>query len=623
VLFAFSWAYILRGLLAAPGSLPSIALLAWVRNFVLTFAIAPIPLLLLLFPNGRLPSHRWRVAVWILTVGPLLNLIQLAFTPNPLFEHGNIRIENPIGISGLSEGPWLLFIIPALLWFGTAFSSVVALVQRFRRATGDEKQQLRWLAYVAGTSGALAIPGLVLGAVGFEGRGLGVVSFALFLLGLLIGVPAASAVAILKFRLYDLDVVVKKTVVVGILAVLVSVLYVGVVVGIGSAVTGSRTSPATLLTFVAAALLALLFQPIRRRANHLANRLVYGDRATPYEVLSEFADRMAGSYSTEDVLPLMAKTLAAGTGATRGGVWVRVGAELRLVTAWPLEVGTVVRTLPLSNGELPPAHGASGAFPVRHQGELLGAISVDMAASDPLTPSKEKLIRDVAGQAGLVLRNVRLIEELRASRQRIVSAQDARAKALERNIHDGAQQELVALMVRMRLAAEMADRDPERTKGLLNDLQADAGKALENLRELARGIYPPLLADRGLGDALSAQARRAPVPVTVDADGVGRYPPEAEAAVYFCCLEALQNVAKYAAASRVVIRLSVERGRLVFRVEDDGRGFDTARPPNGSGLQNMADRLAALGGTVEVRSEQGRGTTVVGRIPLESAPPDS
>ncbi len=534
VLHAFAWAYILRGLVAAPGSLPGTTLMAWVRKSVLTFGIAPIPLLLLLFPNGRLPSPRWRVVAWILIVGPALNLISLALSPDPLFEHGRIRVANPIGVSRVGEGPWLPFIILALVWFGAAVSSAVALVQRFRRATGDERQQLRWLAYVTATSGALVFPGLILGAIGLEGQGVGIASFALFVLGMFIGIPAASAIAILKFRLYDLDVVVKKTVVFGVLAVLVSVLYVGIVVGIGSAVTGSESNPASFLTFVAAAILALVFQPIRRRANHLANRLVYGERATPYEVLSEFSDRMAGAYSTEDVLPRMAKILAAGTGARKGQVWLRVGAELRLVATWPPEDGTAIRTLPLSGEELPDVPGASGAFPVRHQGELLGAITVAMPASDPLTLSKEKLIHDVAGQAGLVLKNVRLIEELRASRQRIVSAQDARAKALERNIHDGAQQELVALMVKLRLAGALADRDPERTKGLLRDLQADTRGALENLRELARGIYPPLLADRGLADALSAQARRAPVPVAVQADGVGRYPPEAEAAVYFC-----------------------------------------------------------------------------------------
>jgi signal transduction histidine kinase len=504
------------------------------------------------------------------------------------------------------------------VWFAAAVSSLVALVQRFRRSGGEERQQLKWLAYVAGIAGVMMIPGLTLGAVGAI-RALPAISLLFFLLTLFIGIPIASAIAIFKYRLYDLDVVVKKTVVFGALAVLISILYVGFLVGIGLFVKGSEASFATVFVYLAAAVLALVFQPIRRRANHLANRLVYGKRATPYEVLSDFSDRMSGAYSTEDVLPRMAQILAQGTGATKGQVWLRVGEELRLAASWPSN--GMIGSLPLSGEQLPHVPEASGAFPVRHQGELLGAITVVMPARDPLTSSNMKLIHDLAGQAGLVLRNVRLIEELRASRQRIVSAQDARAKALERNIHDGAQQQLVALMVKLRLAEGLADRDPAGTKGFFHNLQTDASDALENLRELARGIYPPLLADRGLVEAVAAQSRRAAVPVEVDADGIGRYSPEVESAVYFCCLEALQNVAKYAKASRATIRLSVERERLLFRIEDDGAGFDAAVTSYGTGLQNMADRLAALGGNVEVESAPGRGTTVIGRIPIGAIGP--
>jgi signal transduction histidine kinase len=214
-----------------------------------------------------------------------------------------------------------------------------------------------------------------------------------------------------------------------------------------------------------------------------------------------------------------------------------------------------------------------------------------------------------------VLRNVRLIEELRASRRRIVTTQDERAKTLERNIHDGAQQQLVALAVKLRLAEGFARTDPERTASMLSDLQAEANDALENLRDLARGIYPPLLADRGLPAALEAQARKSAVPVDVQARGVDRYPQEIESAVYFSCLEALQNVAKYADASSASVELGHEDGHLTFRVTDDGRGFDATTRTYGTGLQGMADRLDSIGGTLEVTSSPGRGTTIAGRIP--------
>jgi signal transduction histidine kinase len=278
--------------------------------------------------------------------------------------------------------------------------------------------------------------------------------------------------------------------------------------------------------------------------------------------------------------------------------------------------------LAVTGDQLPAMPAGEAAVPVLHQGELLGAISIRMPPAEPLSASNERLVADVASQAGLVLSNVRLIEELRASRQRLVAAQDAARRKLERNLHDGAQQQLVALAVKQRLAAGLLAKDPAKVAELLEGLQADTAAAIENLRDLARGIYPPLLADQGLAAALVAQARKATVPVHVDADGIGRHSQDVEAAVYFCCLEALQNVAKYAEASNVWLRLSAADGSLAFEVIDDGRGFDMATTRMGSGLQNMADRLAALDGVVEVRSRPGDGTTVIGHVPAAAiAPP--
>jgi signal transduction histidine kinase len=240
-----------------------------------------------------------------------------------------------------------------------------------------------------------------------------------------------------------------------------------------------------------------------------------------------------------------------------------------------------------------------------------------MTPAEPLTPSQERLIADLASQAGLILRNVRLIEELRASRQRLVSAQDHERRRIERNIHDGAQQQLVALALKLNLARSLAHKDVDAADAMLLQLQSDAQVALDDLRDLARGIYPPLLADKGLVMALEAQARRSPVPVAVDSHGVGRYPQEVEAAVYFCALEALQNLAKYAGASRGFVHLSHEDGLLRFQVQDDGKGFDPTTTRFGTGLQGMADRLEALGGELAVRSSPSSGTTVSGRVRVE------
>ncbi|MGH2629639.1 MAG: sensor histidine kinase [Actinomycetota bacterium] len=225
-------------------------------------------------------------------------------------------------------------------------------------------------------------------------------------------------------------------------------------------------------------------------------------------------------------------------------------------------------------------------------------------------------MRDLAAQAGLVLRNVRLIEELRASRQRLVTAQDAERRKLERNIHDGAQQQLVALGVKLRLADSLMERDPAKAHEMMAQLQVQTRSAIDDLRDLARGIYPPLLADQGLEAALEAQGRKSPTPVTVTADAVGRYPQEVEAAVYFSCLEALQNVVKYAQASRVTISLGQRNGSLEFAVADDGRGLDAAGVMHGSGLQGISDRIDAIGGSVTIESSPGAGTTVTGAVPV-------
>jgi signal transduction histidine kinase len=489
-----------------------------------------------------------------------------------------------------------------LLLVVTFVSSFASVVVRYRHSAGDERLQLKWFVTAAATV-----------AVMFSLQITSSSTLVALLASLsLLFLYASIAIAVLKYRLYEIDVVINRAVVYGTLAVFITLVYVGLVVGVGAAV-GNERSP--WLSALAAAIVAVAFQPVRQWARRLANRVVYGRRATPYEVLSDFAERISGVYANEDVLPRMAQIVAEGTGAERATVWLRVGTDLEAQASSNGMPPAAV--LPVTGEELPPMPEGESAVPVEHQGSLLGAISLRMPPGEPLNAAQQRLIADVASQAGLVLSNVRLIEELRASRQRLVAAQDQERRKLERNIHDGAQQQLVALSVKQRLVENLLERDPAQARAMLAQIQADTTEALETLRDLARGIYPPLLADQGLAAALAAQGRKASLPVRVDADGVGRYPQDVEAAVYFCCLEALQNVAKYAHASAVTVRLRAEDHRLAFEVVDDGDGFDPAGAASGSGLQNMADRLAALDGTLEVRSAPNAGTTVAGRMPAE------
>jgi signal transduction histidine kinase len=594
-----------RYALAQEPPLPGAAWARWLSDWLWAVLLSvPLVFVPLFFPDGRLPSRRWRPLAWFAAGYVAFAVLTFALDPNP-----SGRLPNPVGVEAVEpfvafmDGPG--FVIVLLL----GVISLISVILRYRRAGGQQRQQIKWFAFGVAVlisvflaemlTTALGVPvpepiPTILVAVGF------------------MALPVGAGIAILRHGLYDIDVVINRTVLYGVLAVFITAVYVGIVVGVG-ALVGSQGN--LFLSIVATAVVALAFQPVRQWARHLANRLVYGKRATPYEVLSEFSDHLGDAYSTDAVLPQMARMIGEATGAERAAVWVRVGDEFRQAAGWPEESGEM-RSLRAEGDELSEFQAGERAFAVRHQGELLGALSVSTSRRESLNPTQEKLIEDLAGQAGLILRNVRLIEELRASRQRLVTAQDEERRRLERNIHDGAQQQLVALAVKLRLARTLAAKDAERAQLLLEELQGETQEALENLRDLARGIYPPLLADQGLASALQAQARKVPFPIEVQPNGVSRYSADAEATAYFCVLEALQNVAKYAEATRAIVRLGEEDGDLTFSVTDDGAGFDVASVPRGAGLQNMADRVEALGGSIEISSAPGRGTTITGRVPV-------
>jgi len=267
--------------------------------------------------------------------------------------------------------------------------------------------------------------------------------------------------------------------------------------------------------------------------------------------------------------------------------------------------------------ELPEPGAARGSTVIERDGRPVAAL-----IHDPALEYNSGLVDSVCAAAGLTLDNERLQAELRArlvdlqaSRARLVEATDTERRRIERDLHDGAQQQLVALRISLGLARQLVTGSPGEAAELIAQTEQQAADALEELRELARGIYPPLLADLGLRAALEAQARKAAMPVTVEAPGLGRYPQKIEAAVYFCVLEALQNVAKYAQAPAARVTLRPDGQWLAFTVEDDGRGFDPATTPRGTGLQGVADRLGALGGTADVTSAPGHGTRVTGRVP--------
>ncbi|MFY9615742.1 MAG: histidine kinase [Candidatus Dormiibacterota bacterium] len=573
-----------------------LATIGWSAGFPLLLIVMP-----LVFPDGHLVSRRWRWAVRAAFATIALTIVTTLLVPDTTDPSGFALVM------AIFSGP-----VSGLIMLVLIVSAVVSLVIRYRRAGSERRHQLKWFVAAMAVAAVGVIPQFAGNQDWYSGLGL--------VIGLTV-VPLAIGVAVLKYRLYDIDVVINRTLVYGALAAIITAVYVGIVVGVGTLIdSGGR--PNLVLSIAATAVVAVGFQPLRERLQRVANRLVYGRRATPYEVLSQFSERVAESYAGDEVLPRMARVLQEGTGAEYATVWLRAAGQLRPAATSP---DTVVGYEPLamSDGELPSFAGTSSAVEVRHQDELLGALTVGKRPGETLTPIEQKLLDDLAHQAGLVLKNVgltsdlqRRLVELRASRQRLVAAQDDERRRLERNLHDGAQQNLVAIKVKLGLAEMLSSKDPEAARDLISNLKADTDEALETLRDLARGIYPPLLADRGLVAALESQARKATVPVTVDGNGVGRYPQEIEAAVYFCVLESLQNVQKYAGATTAAVKLFDTGGQLRFDVYDDGTGFDHTSAVKGAGLTNMDDRLDSLGGDLTITSEAGRFTQVSGSIPL-------
>jgi signal transduction histidine kinase len=617
--------YAVLGIATFPGSLPAAKQVGTLAECSFPAVVFTVAFMFLLFPTGTLPSRRWRPVAAAGLVLAALTTAGLVVHPRlvALIAPGGASLSYPNPLATGDPGPVLRTVLVGTLNGLSAMflpflaATFVSLAVRYRSGGRRLRQQVKWLALTA--VGFLAC--LLIALLGIAGgqAWLTTAGYTAVQLIALFGIPAAMAIAILRHRLYDIDVIISRAVVYGLLSAASTAVYAGIVLGIGTFV-GHRSGP--VLTITAAVTIALLFQPLRHRAQLFANRLVYGHRATPYQVLSDFAGDMAGQLDLTEAVDRMVSVLASATGASRAEAWIRVGTNLQPTAIWPPGSSPSAAVTIGAGDSLPAIAGASRAVAVTHGGELLGALSLHKPPNEPLTSTEDDLMRHLASQAGLVLRNAALtadlratIDQLRASRRRLVEAQDAERRKIERNLHDGAQQQLIALTIHLALLEESAG-DPPAVRELATAVKDGVRAALDDLRDLARGIYPPLLADQGLIPALQAQARKACLPVQIDADGIGRYPQDTEAAVYFCTLEALQNITKYASASRATVGLSCSQDSLRFTVTDNGTGFDTATTRHGTGLQGMTDRLAALGGTLHVRSQPGHGTILSGELPL-------
>jgi len=607
------WALVLH-----PGSLPggyvvqTVASSSWLPPIMLMGVY-----LILLFPDGRLPSPRWRPLAVLAAAVIVVGTLSFTFAPGPV--EGEVPVpgvENPIGVGLLDPVSEILTGVSLVLIPVCILGAAWALVRRFRRSRGVERLQLKWLAS-AGALIAVLLSLSFLASIPPVADEIGesamrvVDTVSILSFGL---IPIAIGIAVTRHGLYGIDVIISRALVVGMLGVFITGVYVGIVVGVGRAI-GER-QPSVALSVVATAIVAVAFQPVRERVHSVANRLVYGTRTTPYEVLSDFASRMAGTYTASELLPQLARVVGEGVGAVRVEVWWRSGVRWQRQACWPATDEPESADAAVgAAGDVPPLPG-DRVVPVRHQDDLLGLITVTKAAGEPVTPSDDRMLAAVASQAGLVLRNVRLIDDLRSSRERLVTTQDDERRRLERNLHDGAQQSLVSVALLTRMAAARAS--DEHLRASLTEAAAQLQLAIEELRELARGIHPAILTERGLGPALTSLAERSAVPVEVQNDLSQRLPEAVERTLYFVVAEALTNVAKYADASSATVSVTCEGGRVLLEVVDDGAGGADAT--RGSGLRGLADRLAVVDGSLHVDSPPGEGTRLSCTVPLTSAP---
>jgi len=591
-----------------------------------------------------------------IAVLPAIGLHLALAVPDGFLRSTPRRVTTGIGYLGaaglvvalVDRRPDVPLVPVTLVAVGYAFVGLVGYLARCRRArTAHDRARLQWIAWAVVVAAAVSVVAFVLHELvnwPEADRGVAVATTVLIPLALALGASERIAVRI--------DRLLVHTITLAGLAAMVAACYLLIVLGLGREPTGEEQTLLGL-SMLAAAVAALLWLPVRERLTDVATRRVYGERHAPDEVLRTFGSRLTRALPLDELLLQLAESLKKTMLLSVAEVWTRGTGGLERAVSVPERGAGHIAVGPEEESVVARA-GVSGAAwariwlpavlegdddelirvaPITNSGALLGMLVVRRPEGAlPFSEADDQALTELARQVGLALHNVELdsalqesldevrrqADELRASRARIVEAGDAQRRAIERDLHDGAQQHLVALAVNVNLARQLADSDPTTAKEMLEQIGHDLQDAVQELRNLAHGIYPPLLMDRGLPEALSAAAGRAALPTSVDADGIGRYPQAVEAAVYFCVLEALQNAAKHA-GDGAEARLSVreEEGALLFVVSDDGAGFDMGSGAQGGhGFVNMRDRVGAIGGSIRVESAPGRGTRITGRIPL-------
>ena len=594
--------------LARPGSVPfPVAVYAlgewlWVPTVGLVAIYLP-----LLFPDGRLPSGRWRPLAWISGVTIVLESVGSGLTPGPISDFGGVR--NPYGLEGQ---PWVAGAANVVLvvFLLCILASVASLVLRYRRSGREVRQQIKWIAFAASVVG--------FGFVGAMASGLIAVTFApeswggantppvwfdlLFSVVLLSfgGVPIAVGIAVLKYRLYDIDILINRTLVYGALTASVIGIYILVVGYLGAVFQTDDV----LISLVATGIVAVVFAPLRDRLQRAINRLMYGERDDPYAVLSRLGQRLEATLAPEAVLPTIVETVRealklpfAAIALTENGSAPTIAASVGKPTEKPLRLA------------------------LSYQGEPVGELLLGpRARGEAFAPADRRLLEGLARQAGVAAHAVRLTTDLQRSRERLVAAREEERRRLRRDLHDGLGAQLAGLNVQAGTLRRLISHDPEAADELAGELRGELRSAIADIRRLVYDLRPPALDDLGLVAAMhqlaeryGAQGEQLRVLVEAPAD-LAHLPAAVEVALYRITQEALTNVVRHARAKSCVVRLEVGED-VALEIVDDGVGIPQERSA-GVGLYSMYERASELGGSCVVESAPEGGTRVLVRLPL-------
>jgi signal transduction histidine kinase len=562
--------------------------LAWTASWMWVAPLVAVAALLVELPDGQL-SGGWRWLPRVVTVAAGVIVVALALHPQLLVDQLPIVIDNPLGLAPqtIAEGA-------VAVGFGAVFVAAllgfVGLSLRYRRGDVTTRRQLLLLL----GSGAVLLVLAVLPS-----------SDVLFLLGML-GVPVVIVVTTLRYRLYAVDRIVARAITFAVLTGLVAALYLAITALAGAVVADEGHG--TLVAVAATATVAVFLQPVRVRADRAIHRLVHGDQPSRLQLLEAVAEVAAGPI---DAVPeRLASLLRTATPET-------VAATVMSILP---DGGTQTRTSPprWGGGSDPQGHDRDGPSalleaPVVCDGVAVGALHLHRLAENPIEDEDVALLHALAAAVAPALRNVALHADLVGHASRLVIAHDEERRRIERDIHDGAQQQLIAAATHLGLAGQRTHDDA------LSLQLTCAGElltaAMRDLRAIVGGVRPAALADHGIAVALRDHAATTPLGFHLDVIGEARFDDTIEATLYWCGREALQNVTKHARATLVVIELTDDGDTAQLLVRDDGCGFDLGTVHGGEGRRNLEDRVAALGGSFHLDSRRGDGTTLTVRVP--------